>query len=192
MKEKMLVIIVAALLIAILSYSVLSQDVTCTFTAFDPNFGSSVSFSSPYPTNESWQNTTNDTMSIHVSNENGETMNISFHWANHTRIDYNDSVSNDSTVTIHTGTTYDHYQQYNWYANLSSVTYSNQSSIYWFKGEAYDWDINRDQYANQTDLDLIHALYLQSTVSRTDINGDGKVNYLDRSSLQHHWGEDYT
>jgi hypothetical protein len=190
--KRALPLLTIILLISALSYSVISEDITCSFIAFDPNFGSSVSFTSPYPANESWQNITNDTMSIHVSNELGEPMNVSFHWDDHTLIDYNDSALNDTTVTINTGIEYGNYQQYDWYVNVSSITYNNQSSIYWFKGEAGSYDINRDATVDQTDLDFLHSSYLQSTSSRNDINNDGTVNYLDRSKLQHHWGDTHS
>jgi len=181
------------LLIAALSYSVISEDITCTFTAFDPNFGSSVTFTSPYPANESWQTTTDGNISIHVSNELGETMNVSFYNSTDILLGYNNSVTNDTTVNItHPQSPYNNYQQYYWYATVTSTTYDNQSATFWFKGEAWSYDINRDATVNQTDLDSLHSSYLQATSSRNDINNDGTVNYLDRSKLQHHWGETHS
>ena len=167
-------------------------EITCTFDAIDPNFGASISFLSPYPTNQSWHNITNDTLQIHITNELGETMNVSFYWANHTLIGYNNSATNDTDINISTGITYDRYVQYNWYVNVSSIHYDNQSAIYWFKGEAFPWDINRDQSVTNTDLSSLLAVYLEDTSSRNDINNDGTVNYLDRSMLQAHMGDDYT
>jgi len=190
--KKQLSILTFILLITVLSYSVISQDVTCTFTASDPNFGSAVSFTSPYPENESWQTIADGNLSIHVSNELGETMNVSFYTVAGTLIGYNDSVGNDSTVNItHIYSPYTHYLIYEWYVTINSTHYNNQSGMYWFKGEAVDGDIDRDTYINNTDLSLLLSNYLQSSSDRTDINEDGIVNYLDRSKLQHNIGGPY-
>ena len=118
---------------------------------FDPVLGEVVTITAPYPTDESWQQTTNDTMSIHVSNPVSETMNVSFHWSNHTLISYNNSVANDTTVTINSGITYAHYQQYNWYINVTSTSCDTNSETWWFKGEAFPWDIDREAYDDRTD-----------------------------------------
>jgi hypothetical protein len=191
--KRVLPLLTIILLFTALSHSVLSEDITCTFTAFDPNFDSSVSFTSPSPSNESWQPITDGNLSIHVSNELGETMNVSFYNATGVLLGYNDSANNDTTVNItHPQSPYNNYQQYYWYATINSTNYNNQSATYWFKGEAWNYDINRDSTVNQTDLSSLHSSYLQTTSSRNDINGDGIVNYLDRSKLQHHWGETYS
>jgi len=187
-RKIILLVVLGSLLLT--SYAI-SVEIFCTFDARDPNFDASVSFTSPSPANESWNELTQKDLSLHVSNELGQTMNVSFHWANHSLIAYNDSVTNDTTVTVTFTGNYNRYQQYNWYANVSSVSFDNQSEIYWFKAEAFDWDINRDAYVNMLDINAVRNNYLQTTSNRNDVTGDGVVNYLDRSRLQHHWGDDY-
>jgi len=183
---------ISILMLIITSSIVIALDITCHFTSNDPNWGADVSFSSPYPTNQSWQDVSDKELKIHVSNDLGETMNVSFHWSDHTLIDYNDSATNDTTVTITYSGNYDRYTQYDWYVNVTSVTFNNQSGQFWFKGEAYDWDIDRDADVDITDVNFVRDNYLETTAGRNDVTGDGYVNYLDRSRVQYHWGDDYS
>jgi len=192
MKKKVLGLSVIVMLCAALIPSVFSEEIICSFTGFDPNFGSGVSFTSPYPSNESWQPVNDGELHIHVSNELGEIMNVSFYTVAGTLIGYNNSVGNDSTVNItHIYSPYTNYHTYEWYVTINSTHYNNQSGMFWFKGEAVDADIDRDTYVNNTDLSLLLSNYLQSPSDRTDINSDGIVNYLDRSKLQHNIGGPY-
>lgn len=184
---KKLLILVILSIVAVSSYLCNAASISGTF---DPVLGETVTITSPYPTDESWQQTVNDSMSVHVSNPLNETMNVSFYWSNHTLISYNNSVENDTTVTINSGMTYAHYQQYDWYVNATSSSCDTQSETWWFKGEAFPWDINRDQSINVTDRNLICAVYGSKTYSgREDTNSDSLVNYLDAGLLALHYGE---
>lgn len=78
---------------------------------------------------------------------------------------------------------------------MTSTSCDTHSETWWFKGEAYPWDINRDKFVDSTDRQNINITYLNTGTPewiREDINGDGIINYLDTGSLAIHYGDDYT
>lgn len=194
MKKKSIFLLLFTIMFIISSSYVTSVDVTGTFSAYGPSLD--VSMSNPFPSNESWVDIDNHVMNITVTNSNDETMNVSFYWNNnHTLIGTDNNVANNSVANITVGFNYTHYQQYYWYVTVNSTSYNNKSSIWWFKGEAFPWDINRDKLVDNTDRQNMNNTYLNTGTPgwiREDTNGDGKINYLDTGSLAIHYGDDYT
>lgn len=158
---------------------------TYSFTTYNE-----ISFSNPFPSNESWVDIDNHAMNITVSNPGGDAMDVYFYWNNDTLIGSNLSVANNTVANVTIGFNYVRYQQYTWYV----VVMDNTSSIWWFKGEAYDWDILRDAVINYLDASSLTGHYGETGDIgwiRDDIIEDGVVNYLDASSLTSHYGESY-
>ena len=150
-----------------------------------------VSFSSPVPINESWNIITNDTLNCTVSNIGGDSMDVEFYWgSNDTLIGTDTNVANNTVASVTVGFTYIRYHQYSWYAKIGV----NTSDSWWFKGEAYNWDINRDKTVNYLDASSLTSHYGETGTPswiRDDIIIDGVINYLDASSLTSHYGESY-
>ena len=151
----------------------------------------------PQPTNKSWRDTDNHTMKVKVSNQLGETMNVSFYWhSNHTLIGTDNNVVNDTYATVEVGFNYTRYQNYTWYVNVTSHTFDNQSDMWWFKGEAYKWDIDRTAVVNIVDATSV-TYHIGETGDpywiRQDCagSGDGVINIVDVTTVTYHIGESY-
>jgi len=190
--RKMLLIILCLTSFLLLScISVPALPITGTFTPIN-NLGD-VTISVPYPSNESWVEINDSSMNVTVSNNMGEDMNVSFYWgSNDSLIGIDNDVSNNSVASIIIGFNYIHYQQYWWYVTINSSSYNNRSNDWWFKGEAYDWDINRDNQMNYQDTGAVALVYGSDPYDgREDVNNDAKVNYQDTGEVALHYGEEY-
>lgn len=186
-----IIILYIASFLLVSSLCISSLPITGTFTPV--NTSGDVTISAPFPSNESWVEISDSSMNITVSNNLGEEMNVSFYWgSNDSLIDTDIGVLNNSIASVTVGFDYVHYQQYWWYVTVNSSSYNQKSGTWWFKGEAYDWDIDRDQHVNNTDRQSINMTYLDTdSLGREDINEDGIVNYLDAGALALHYGDDY-
>ena len=183
----MISFLLSFLLLSLVSVSAL--EITGTFTPVN-NTGD-VAISSPYPSNESWIEIDDHSMNVTVSNNIGETMNVSFYWgSNDSLIGTDTDVVNNSVASVTIGFDYTNYQQYWWYVTVNSSSYDQLSESWWFKGEAYDYDINRDESVNYQDTGAVALVYGSNPYDgREDINGDNKVNYLDTGEVALHYGE---
>ena len=166
----------------------------CIFNASDPNYGGSVVMHLPEPTNQSWRDIVNHTMKVNVYNQLGESMNVSFYWANSTLIDTDVDVENNTYANVTIGFNYTRYQAYEWYVTVNSTHYNNQSEIWWFKGEAYDWDINRDGEIDINDVTGVTGYYGEKGAPhwiRADCTKDGEVDIKDITLVTGHYGDNY-
>ena len=171
-----------------------NSNVTCTFGANDPNYGGSVVMKTPNPSNESWRDIDNHTMKVNVSNNLGETMNVSFYWINNTLIGQDIDVTNNTYANVTVVGNYTRYQQYDWYVTVNSTHYNNQSASWWFKGEAYRWDIDRDADADVFDVSGVAVHYGETGDPhwiRADCSINGIVDVFDISLAAVHYGEEY-
>lgn len=189
------------LLIVCANLQVQASDTSCTgtFTAYDPNWGASVSFTSPSPGNNTWRDIDNQTLEITVSNDLDETMNVSFYWyGNGTLIGTDTNVVNNSVATIESGFNYTNYANYTWNITVKSDTFDNKSTFWKFRGEAYDWDINRDVEVDINDITATTAHYGETSTPgwiRQDCaplgNPDGEIDIKDITLITAHYGEEY-
>lgn len=194
-KVKILTMVMMIVFISLSSSpTILGISVSCTFTS--PGFeAGTVVVSNPYPINESWHNISRNELNITVSNELGQEMTVYFYWQNNgTLIGSDESVSNNTVASVSTSGEYERYETYQWNATVIATNYNNKTQLWWFKGEAYDWDIDRSR-----DVDVLDASYLTGHYgetgepgwNRADIIKDGEVNVLDASALTGHYGESY-
>ena len=189
MRKMLLIILCLASFLLLSCFSVSALPITGTFTPV--NNSGSVTISVPYPSNESWIEINDSSMNITVSNNLAEEMNVSFYWgSNDSLIGTDTGVSNNSVASVIVGFDYIRYQQYWWYVTVNSSSYDQRSDDWWFKGEAYDYDINRDNQTNYQDTGAVALVYGSDPFDgREDVNGDNKVNYLDTGEVALHYGE---
>jgi len=150
----------------------------------------------PEPENKSWRDTDNHSMKVKVSNQLGETMDVSFYWHNnHTLIGEDTDVANDTYANVTVGFSYVEYENYTWYVNVTATHYDNQSAKWWFKGEAHNWDINRDEDINIVDVTGVTAHYGETDETphwiRADCAENGDINIVDVTTVTSHYGESY-
>ena len=164
--------------------------------SFDPFLESAenVSINTPFPVDGSWVLPAVHVMNCTVSNDEGYSMDVYFYWGNTSLIDSDLGVANDSVANVTVGFNYTRYSNYSWYVVVNVSGNETNGDSWWFKGEAYDWDIIRD-----ADIDYLDASSLTSTYGdsgspgwiRDDINDDGDVDYLDASALTSYYGDSY-
>ena len=167
---------------------------TISIYKFDTEEFSNISYNSIVPENESWVNIDNHTMKVNLSNSLGESMTVMFYWDNHTLIGSDTNVANNTFANVTIGSNYTRYQTYTWYVNVSSATLDEQSDLWWFKGEAYNWDINRDAEIDMLDISGVASHYKETGEPhwiRADCSINGVVNVIDISLAAFHYGEEY-
>ena len=84
-----------------------------------------------------------------VTDNDGDTLNVTFYWANGTVIGTDYNVANNSVASV--PVTVGHYKNMSWYVIVNDSVEEVQSGTFWFYTEAYDWDINRDATVNYLD-----------------------------------------
>ena len=191
--KKLLYVIIVAFITLQLCFSVNAIEVTCSFTATGGDPGD-VAMQYPQPTNESWNEIDNHTLQVLVYNDLGEVMNVSFYWSNGTLIGTDTNVINNTNASVEHPTNYTHYQTYYWYVTVNSSSYNNMNATWWFKGEAYNWDINRNADINIVDVTGVTSHYGESGSPgwiRADANNNGDINIIDVTSVTAHYGESY-
>lgn len=169
--------------------------VTCIFDAHYPAFGGEAIMQLPMPANKSWIDIDNHTMKVNVSNNVGESMNVSFYWgSNDTLIGIDTDVVNNTYANITVGFNYTRYQNYTWYVTVNSTNFDNRSDTWWFKGEAYNWDIGRNGEIDINDITGVTAHYGEEGEPhwiRADCTINGEVDINDITLVTSHYGEEY-
>ena len=169
------------------------------FTAYDPYYGTGVNFVSEQPSNNSWVEVYDHNLTVTVSNDLGETMNVSFYWAsNDSLIEKDEDVLNNTIAYANSSFNYTHYQNYTWYVVINSTHYNNQSAIWRLRGESYDWDINRDAEVDINDITSVTGVYGSEGSPhwiKQDCaplgNPDGEIDIKDITLITAHYGEIY-
>jgi len=179
---------------ALMPVALAGTSVTCIFDTNDPNYGGSAIMQLPDPSNQSWRDIDNHTMKVNVSNNLGETMNVSFYWINDTLIGEDNNVENNTYANVTVVGDYTRYQQYEWYITVNSTHFNNRSATWWFKGEAYDWDVNRDEEIDINDITGVTGYYGDEGTPhwiRADTTRSGEIDINDITLVTGHYGEEY-
>ena len=169
------------------SLSYQSDDATTTSYNIAPDTPSS-----PVPSNQTeWIEAAY--LNCTVTDDNADSMTVSFYWANNdSLIDTDTDVANNTVASI--SYTPARYENITWYVIVNDSVLETTGPTWWFVMEAYDWDINRDAECDYLDASSLTSHYGESGDAgwiRDDINEDGDVDYLDASSLTSHYGESY-
>lgn len=125
-------------------------------------------------------------LELTLDDPNGDLLNISFYWANHTLIGYDEGYTNASISLPNL----EHHQSYEWYAVVNDSTWETNESFSFVTCRAFD--LIPDGVVNYLDVSLMVAHYLESVSppgsESWDINDDGETNYLDISILVANYG----
>lgn len=149
----------------------------------------------PNPANNSWVEIDNHNLSVNVSNNQGEIMNVSFYWANNdSLIEKIEDVLNNTIAHANSSFNYTNYQNYSWYVTVNSTHYDNQSALWNFTGEAHIWDVDRSADITLTDLTSIATHYKETGDNhwiRQDTTSNGVISLSDLTYVTYHYGESY-
>lgn len=125
-------------------------------------------------------------LNVTVTDDDGNSMDVSFYWTNHTLIDSANSVSNNTVASINFQNDWlNHNTTYNWYVNISDGTNITHSSDYSFT-TCKSWDTNADGAIDYLDVSLVTTYFGQTCnpgENGWDIHANGECDYLDVSML---------
>jgi hypothetical protein len=133
-------------------------------------------------------------MNITVTDDDGDPMDVSFYWSNHTLIQTLNDISNGSVASINfTENWLEHNTTYSWYVNITDGNYITNSSVFSFT-TCKAWDLYPDGEINAMDVSILVTYYAYTCVAGAenwDIHEDGKCDALDVSIFVTHYGESY-
>ncbi len=137
----------------------------------------------------------------HVTDIDGGSLDVSFHWGNHTVFN-STTVSDDSDAVALVeefqlpswNDWLEHDTTYTWYVNVTDGEYT-ETSEKWTFTTCKAWDLNVDKTVNYLDISILVSHYLETMpypgMYPWDINNDADTNYLDVSGLVSHYLENY-
>jgi len=156
-----------------------------------------------HPTNNSgYESVYNEYLKAHVTDPDGNTMNVSFYWGNGTLIGTLNGIANNSDANLSLPSyispawlEHKNYRPsgYDWYVIAHDSVAQTQSTTYHFLC-SYAWDLNEDKRVNAGDVTILVGNYRRIVVPgsiSSDINNDGKVNANDISLFVSHYREVY-
>lgn len=133
-------------------------------------------------------------LSVTVTDNQLDKMNVSIYWVNHTLIGSFNNVPCFDTVSISFVDEWlDDNSYYEWYVNISDGEFNTTTPVYNFS-TSKEWDTNGDGIINYMDVSTIVGNYNQNCLPGQygwDVNDDGTCNYLDVSVIVAHYGESY-
>jgi len=152
------------------------------------------------PTNNSdYVSVYDNYLNVTVSDDDGDSLNVSFYWGNSTLIHTvtNIASGNVASIFLPNYTNPDfllHDTDYTWYVTINDTRSEIQSPTYTFHTSKAP-DINEDRTVNYLDVSLLVSHYGESVSppgsKGWDINSDGDTNYLDVSALVTAYGDNY-
>jgi hypothetical protein len=131
-------------------------------------------------------------MNVTVTDDDADSMNVSFYWNNHTLIQTVNNIASSSVASINfTSNWLEHNTSYSWYVNITDGQETTHSSDFSFT-TCKLWDTNGDGSCNYLDVSLVLTNYGATCTSGQygwDIYADGECDYFDVSLLVTYYGE---
>ncbi len=152
--------------------------------------------------NDEYHTVYNVHLSVDVEDSDGDAMDVSFYWGNHSLITTETSVTNgtcDINLTDYVDPDWlTHDTNYTWYVvvddGFDTVNSSIQENrVFWFI-TSKAWDMNEDKKIDSIDISDFVGNYNDVCTPGSipeDVNNDGQVETLDVSSFVSHFGETY-
>jgi len=155
------------------------------------------------PDGSLYESVYNQYLNVHITDADGDAMDVSFYWENGTLIHTIMGVTNDTDANLSipsyvTPAWLQHKNQktegYGWYVNVSDGTEYIIGPT-WHFNNSYAWDIDENGAVSYIDASLLVSHYREAISPGSigaDIDDNGVVNYIDASLLVTHYRESYS